>query len=629
MKSMTLILLISLCMSMGRSDFAPCFYDNGAGSSNGNMALFSISEDTAVGTHVYTLNGSDPEDEPVTYDMTFDKGSKEYFSVEPKSGNVTLIQTLDREVQDEIVAFVTITDGRNKVVENVRVFITDANDEKPEFLDLPLIVDVPEDTASGSSIYRVQAVDRDLGSGGSVTYSLQSTPSTKFTIDGHSGALRIRSGESLDYEVSRTHFVTVVAKDGGGKYHGKYQVMTSTAIITINVLDTQDSPPVFVATPYFGFVYEVSVPGSEIFTVSAKDGDQNNPNTMHYSILSGSDGFFSINSTSGCISLTSFPVQLRNELYELQVKAAEVGADRFSDYSVTTVTVRVVDLNNHPPTFYDENGPQNRFELSMYEHPPEGEILRGLKITVNDSDQNTILLPCNIVFHNSSTVIFHPCTHDLIVYHCGLCEENESSLCANYLHLLCVFQNGLKGPMAAFLMQSRDNPMKALGLAVIIITVMVLVTVMISTIMYFRNTKSNRITPARRIIRRRPKEPRRWIFRPWFGRSDLSFGKFFTDDETRDNTNHSSPRAKPPAPSAPVLPPPPPSERLRSVPTVSGSLASRNTSRSSSWRTSKSTDGAQRSAQNKDGSGISSALVSELKMRIEQKINEANQGYYY
>lgn len=69
------------------------------------------------------------------------------------------------------------------------------------------------------------------------------------------------------------------------------------------------------------------------------------------------------------------------------MKAAEVGPDRFSDYSVTTVTVRVVDLNNHPPTFYGENGPQNRFELTMYEHPPEGEILRGLKITVNDSDQ--------------------------------------------------------------------------------------------------------------------------------------------------------------------------------------------------------------------------------------------------
>ena len=57
------------------------------------------------------------------------------------------------------------------------------------------------------------------------------------------------------------------------------------------------------------------------------------------------------------------------------------------DYDITTVTVRVVDLNNHPPTFYGETGPQNRFEVTMFEHPPAGEILRGFKITVNDSDQ--------------------------------------------------------------------------------------------------------------------------------------------------------------------------------------------------------------------------------------------------
>ncbi|XP_043087071.1 cadherin-related family member 1 [Puntigrus tetrazona] len=864
-KKQTFILLMALCMCMGQSDFAPYFYDNGAGSSNGNMALFSIAEDTSVGTHVYTLNGTDPEEEPVTYGMTFDKSSKEFFSVEPKSGNVTLIQALDREVQDEIIAFVTITDGRNKVVENVRVFITDANDEKPEFLNQPLIVDVPEDAASGSSIYRVQAVDRDLGSGGSVSYYLQSMPSTKFTIDGHSGVLRIRPGESLDYELSRTHFVTVVAKDGGGKYYGRYQVMTSTAIITVNVLDTQDSPPVFIGTPYFGFVYEVSMPGSEIFTVSAKDGDQNNPNAIHYSILSGSDGFFSINSTSGCISLTSFPVQLRNELYEIKVKAAEVGADRFSDSSVTTVTVRVVDLNNHPPTFYGENSPQNRFELTMYEHPAEGEILRGLKITVNDSDQGanakfrlllvgpsrvlrvvpqTVLneAQVTIIVENSSAIDYEKyqfltfkllavetdtperfsATADIVInlldtndnipkfsseFYIARIPENSpggsnvvsvtatdpdsglwgevkysiygsgadlflihptsgiiytqpwASLDAEvkskynfyvkaedtegkyslaevfvtvldqndhppefnqnflektmiigapvkieavdedaeepnnlieysimkadpdnifdintstgeiklkpYIKSMEIVQNitkqkdcrwsvvvqardrgspsfsttavvkiditdanRLKGPMAAFLMQSRDNPVKALGLAVSIITVMVLVTVMISTIMYFRNTKSNRITPARRIIRRRPKEPQRWTFRLWSGRSDQKFGKFLTDDET------SSSRAEPLTPSAPVLPPPPPvhsrpSEWLRSVPTVSGSLASRNTSRSSSWRTRQTTDAAQRSGQNKDGSGISSALVSELKMRIEQKINEANQGYYY
>lgn len=70
------------------------------------------------------------------------------------------------------------------------------------------------------------------------------------------------------------------------------------------------------------------------------------------------------------------------------VQASEVSPEgRLMDYGVTTVVIRVVDLNNNPPTFYGENGPKNMFELTMYEHPPEGEILRGLKITVNDSDQ--------------------------------------------------------------------------------------------------------------------------------------------------------------------------------------------------------------------------------------------------
>lgn len=69
-------------------------------------------------------------------------------------------------------------------------------------------------------------------------------------------------------------------------------------------------------------------------------------------------------------------------------QASEVSPQgRLMDYSITTLVIRVVDLNNNPPTFYGEKGPQSMFELTMYEHPPEGEILRGLKITVNDSDQ--------------------------------------------------------------------------------------------------------------------------------------------------------------------------------------------------------------------------------------------------
>ncbi|XP_039895282.1 cadherin-related family member 1 isoform X2 [Simochromis diagramma] len=857
-KTHALLFLLMLHFTSGQSDYAPYFYDNGPSSTNGNMALFSISEDTPVGTQIYVLNGTDPEEDPVRYGLAFEKGSTEYFRVDPKSGNVTLIQELDREKQDEISVHVSITDGRNKVVETVRVFVTDTNDEPPEFLNLPFIIDIPEDTAPGSSIYRVQAVDKDMGSGGSVSYYLQTSPFTKFTIDGHSGILRVKPGETLDFETTPTHFVTVVAKDGGGKYKGKHQVLTSTATVTINVIDSQDMPPYFVGTPYFGYIYEVSVPGSEIYTVYAKDGDQGNPNPIHYSIINGSDGVFDINSTSGCITLTTFPSLLKNELYEIKVKASEIGPNNeLQDYDVTTVTVRVVDLNNHPPTFYGENGPQNKFEVTMYEHPPAGEILRGFKITVNDSDQGanakfklrlvgpsrvlrvvpqTVLneAQVTIIVEDTSGIDYEKgptlsfkllaveidtperfsATADIVInlldtndnipkftseYYIARVPENSpggssvSSVTANdpdsgswgevkytiygsgsdlfsinassglittqpwtsldaevrskynfyvkaedsegkyslaevfvtvtdmndhapefdevlvektmiigtpvkieavdedaespnnvieysimtadpdnafdinadtgeiklkpYIKSMEIVQNitkqkdckwsvvveardrgspsfsttavvniditeatPLKGPVAAFLMKSRDNPLKALGMVTFIISVLVGVTVLISTAMYMRNSKSNRIMPARRIIKRRPRDQQPWTFKiPVIKFTNPGEKFLITNPESSLQQETGSPRLKPPPPIAPCLPPPPPSnvrpnERPRAVPTISGALASKGSKKA-------------KSSRRKEGN-ISSALVSELKMKLEQKIHENNQGYY-
>ncbi|XP_028990278.2 cadherin-related family member 1 isoform X2 [Betta splendens] len=822
------------------------------------MALISVSEDTLVGTQIYILNGTDPEGDPVRYGLTFEKGSKEYFRVDPKSGNVTLIQELDREKQGEISVLVSITDGRNKVVETVRVFVTDTNDESPEFQNLPFIIDIPEDTAPGSSIYRVQAVDKDMGSGGSVSYYLQNSPLAKFTIDGHSGILRVKPGETLDYETTPTHFVTVVAKDGGGRYKGKHQVLTSTATVTVNVLDAQDMPPSFVGTPYFGYIYEVSVPGSEIFTVYAKDGDQGNPNPIHYSILEGSDGVFDINSSSGCITLTTYPSLLKNELYEIKVKAAEVGPnERLMDYDVTTVTVRVVDLNNHPPTFYGENGPQSKFEVTMYEHPPAGEILRGFKITVNDSDQGANakfklrlvgpsrvlrVVPQTVLNEAQVTVIVEDAsgidyekgptlsfkllaveidtperfsaTADIVInlldtndnapkftseYYIARVPENSPggasvvSITANdpdsgpwgevkytiygsgsdlfaihpssgliftqpwtsldaevrskynfyikaedsegkyslaevfvtvldmndhspefddellektmiigtpvrveavdedaespnnvieysimtadpdnafdidsdtgeiklkpYIKSMEIVQNitkqkdckwslvvqardrgspsfstsavvniditeatPLKGPMAVFLMKSRDNPVKAIGLMTVIISMLVGLTVLISTAMYMRNSKSNRIVPARRIIRRRARDQQPWSFKMPFIKFTNPADKFLIEDpEGSSPQGPGGPRPRLAPPCAPCLPPPPPSsarpcERPRAVPTISGALASKGSKKGKFGR-------------RKEGN-ISSALVSELKMKLEQKIIESNQGYY-
>lgn len=163
-------------------------------------------------------------------------------------------------------------------------------------------------------------------------------------------------------------------------------------------------------------------------------------------------------------------------------------------------------------------------------------------------------------------------------------------------------------------MKSRDNPMKAVGAVAVVVTLLVGLTVLLSTAMYMRNSKSNRIVPARRIIKRRPRERRPWTVPPALLRFSNPADKFLVCNPAGSPEHCSgSPRPKPPPP---CLPPPPPGDRSRAaVPTISGALVSKASK-------------VVKSSRRREANNISSALVSELKMKLEQKIHENNQGYY-
>ena len=70
-----------------------------------DLLNFEITEDTAVGSVVYTLQGIDPEGANVLYTISGD-----HFSVNRNTGVITLIAPLDREVKDLLDVVVTIQD---------------------------------------------------------------------------------------------------------------------------------------------------------------------------------------------------------------------------------------------------------------------------------------------------------------------------------------------------------------------------------------------------------------------------------------------------------------------------------------------------------------------------------------
>jgi hypothetical protein len=72
--------------------------------SGGDMARFSLPEDTRVGAPVYRLQGQDPEGSDVHYSI-----SGEQLTVDRKSGIVSLLRPLDRESVDMVEVIISIT----------------------------------------------------------------------------------------------------------------------------------------------------------------------------------------------------------------------------------------------------------------------------------------------------------------------------------------------------------------------------------------------------------------------------------------------------------------------------------------------------------------------------------------
>lgn len=173
--------------------------------------------------------------------------------------------------------------------------------------------------------------------------------------------------------------------------------------------------------------------------------------------------------------------------------------------------------------------------------------------------------------------------------------------------------------MGSFLMQNRNKPLQILGMLAGIISLMVIVTVIISTATFMRNKKSNRILPNRR-VRKRPRNQQNWNLKNPFKKQEQPEEKFRVQEEEQEpevvvenvNCNNNVPNVvrnwpPPPPPNAPCLPPLPPpyipGERQWAVPTVSAAVAVKPKKKPAMTRQDT----------------VNKALVSELKMRLEEK----------
>ena len=95
----------------------------------------SVEENTPPGIVIFQVRATDADygnNSIITYSLLPSEYAAK-FSVDPSSGNVTVIAILDRENKSEVTLRINASDGTFSVTSELVVIITDVNDNGPIF----------------------------------------------------------------------------------------------------------------------------------------------------------------------------------------------------------------------------------------------------------------------------------------------------------------------------------------------------------------------------------------------------------------------------------------------------------------------------------------------------------------
>ncbi|KAB5571510.1 hypothetical protein PHYPO_G00225740 [Pangasianodon hypophthalmus] len=350
----------------------------------------SIPENEPPGTRVITLKAFDSDDGDagvLEYDMEalFDSRSNDYFQINPETGGITTLQSLDREVKDTHVFKVMATDKgspKRSATAYLTITVSDTNDHRPVFEQTEYRVSIRENVEVGFEVMTIRATDGDAPSNANMIYKIvnEANVNKVFEIDPRNGLVKTKIRP--DREI-RSHYQLIVEANDQGRDPGP---RSATATVHITVEDENDNFPQFSEKRYVVQVLENVAVNSEVARVKATDKDAGNNAKVHYSIISGNvKGQFYIHSPTGIIDvINSLDYEMIRE-YNLRIKAQDGGRPPLIN-STGMVVVQVVDVNDNAPMFVS-----TPFQASVLENVPIGYSVMHIQAIDADSGNNAHL----------------------------------------------------------------------------------------------------------------------------------------------------------------------------------------------------------------------------------------------
>ena len=300
------------------------------------------------------------------------------FAIGGTSGLMRVGNPLDRERTSSYRLTVRYVEDEASIDVIVEVTISDANDNAPQFNQTLYNVTINETVVPGFLVLTVSASDPDFDQNGRVSYTLDSTANTTFTLDQLTGELRTTT--ALDYERQPLHQFTVTAKDGANP------AMMSVRTVLVNLVNIDDECPrfensVFIQElPYDPDSGMLPTEGMELLTVVATDPDR--LSSVTYAIASGNaDGVLALDATTGLVTLARVDADPRGQ-YSMMVSASDQSC---VNQSLVSVEVGIGNVNNHSPQF------QGDCSALLEENPPEGTVVTTLVATDDDIGINGLV----------------------------------------------------------------------------------------------------------------------------------------------------------------------------------------------------------------------------------------------
>ena len=353
----------------------------------------NISENMPPGQPFFNLAAKDPlTGQPINQYQKLDNESPLSDLIQISSfGDVISQQMLDFEQVKSIqfsVSAIAGPAGSERVSEaHVTLQLVDANDNAPVFERSSYQAEIPEDSLPLTSVATVHATDADTGEFGRVVYGLQGEGSNEFMIDESTGVIKVRPSSqgrsSLDREWVESYKLRVVARD---MPNGGSDQKTSAVMVTVNLLDVNDSPPEFSQSRYTAVVPENSPVGTQVAQVAATDPDLDNQVMYDFSNPSQINNLYKIDRNNGKIYTNDILTgKGRREPYMISVRALDSGTpQQFSDTELY-ITVGDVSRNDGVPEFIN---PQPGDEAVVLEEASVGSAVYHA-VASDPDDPNT------------------------------------------------------------------------------------------------------------------------------------------------------------------------------------------------------------------------------------------------